>query len=307
METEAASRGESPSPTVAWFDIHAYPSPSGLSIFCHDITEQRAAERAARSTRELLQSSLDAMTAQVAILDGTGKIVAVNAAWQKVAELLAEVGEHYFRWRELRGQCERGRPHQREIASGLRRLIRGELNEFRYAFASDVAKGTWLQLRGARFCVGARVAACRWPAKISPRSRRQRAVCAADWQASQVRRTRPGGASLVNCTTQPPRTCSEPPSASARYCDRSPAERDSQGDAGREPIVNRTEPARIRTVSYLLHPPMLDEAGLPPALRWLCEGFAKRTEITVDLDIAPDIGRSLSTSRPHCFASRRKL
>ncbi len=47
----------------------------------------------------------------------------------------------------------------------------------------------------------------------------------------------------------------------------------------------------IRTVSYLLHPPMLDEAGLPAALRWFCDGFAKRTEIAVELDIARDIGR----------------
>jgi two-component system NarL family sensor kinase len=47
----------------------------------------------------------------------------------------------------------------------------------------------------------------------------------------------------------------------------------------------------IRTVSYLLHPPMLDEAGLSAALRWLCEGFAKRTEIAVKLDIGHSIGR----------------
>src|SRR4029077_3041690 len=47
----------------------------------------------------------------------------------------------------------------------------------------------------------------------------------------------------------------------------------------------------IRTVSYLLHPPMLDEAGLPAALRWLCEGFSKRTEIAVHLNLAAGIGR----------------
>jgi signal transduction histidine kinase len=32
---------------------------------------------------------------------------------------------------------------------------------------------------------------------------------------------------------------------------------------------------------------MLDEAGLPAALRWLCEGFAKRTDLDVELNIAP--------------------
>ena len=43
----------------------------------------------------------------------------------------------------------------------------------------------------------------------------------------------------------------------------------------------------IRTVSYLLHPPFLDETGLLSALRWYVGGFAERSGITVDLDL-PD-------------------
>jgi PAS domain S-box-containing protein len=41
----------------------------------------------------------------------------------------------------------------------------------------------------------------------------------------------------------------------------------------------------IRTLSYLLHPPMLDEAGLLPAMKWYVDGFSKRTGIKVDLDV----------------------
>lgn len=47
----------------------------------------------------------------------------------------------------------------------------------------------------------------------------------------------------------------------------------------------------LRTVSYLLHPPLLDEAGLPSALRWYVEGFSERSKIDVQLDLAPDLGR----------------
>jgi signal transduction histidine kinase len=47
----------------------------------------------------------------------------------------------------------------------------------------------------------------------------------------------------------------------------------------------------IRTISHLLHPPLLDEAGLASALRWYVEGFIERSKIKVDLDIAPDLGR----------------
>ncbi len=47
----------------------------------------------------------------------------------------------------------------------------------------------------------------------------------------------------------------------------------------------------LRTVSYLLHPPLLDEAGLPSALRWYIEGFAQRSRIEVGLEVDPDLGR----------------
>jgi PAS domain S-box-containing protein len=47
----------------------------------------------------------------------------------------------------------------------------------------------------------------------------------------------------------------------------------------------------IRTISHLLHPPLLDEAGLTSALRWYIEGFAQRSQIKVDLDIPSNFGR----------------
>jgi len=47
----------------------------------------------------------------------------------------------------------------------------------------------------------------------------------------------------------------------------------------------------IRTMSYLLHPPLLDEMGLAPALRWYVEGFAERSRIAVDLECSNNFGR----------------
>jgi PAS domain S-box-containing protein len=47
----------------------------------------------------------------------------------------------------------------------------------------------------------------------------------------------------------------------------------------------------IRTTSYLLHPPLLDENGLPEAIRWYVEGLTERSHLIVDLDIAEDFGR----------------
>jgi two-component system NarL family sensor kinase len=47
----------------------------------------------------------------------------------------------------------------------------------------------------------------------------------------------------------------------------------------------------LRTFSYLLHPPVLDDLGLSSALEGYVEGFAKRSGIAVELDIPPDLGR----------------
>lgn len=46
----------------------------------------------------------------------------------------------------------------------------------------------------------------------------------------------------------------------------------------------------VRTLAYLLHPPLLDEVGLVSAVRWYAEGYTKRSGIQVVADLA-DIGR----------------
>ena len=47
----------------------------------------------------------------------------------------------------------------------------------------------------------------------------------------------------------------------------------------------------IRTLSYLLHPPFLDEAGLISPLRWYAAGFAERSGIDVDLNLPENFER----------------
>lgn len=47
----------------------------------------------------------------------------------------------------------------------------------------------------------------------------------------------------------------------------------------------------VRTLSYVLHPPMLDETGLEDAIRHFAEGFTKRSGIPVDLQVSPGFGR----------------
>ena len=49
--------------------------------------------------------------------------------------------------------------------------------------------------------------------------------------------------------------------------------------------------AELRTLSYLLHPPVLDQFGLDGALQWFAKGFSERSGIQIETDAVHDIGR----------------
>jgi signal transduction histidine kinase len=50
----------------------------------------------------------------------------------------------------------------------------------------------------------------------------------------------------------------------------------------------------LRTISHLLHPPLLDEVGLSSALQWYVDEFAKRSGIATSLELAANFGRAKS-------------
>jgi two-component system, NarL family, sensor kinase len=47
----------------------------------------------------------------------------------------------------------------------------------------------------------------------------------------------------------------------------------------------------VRTMSYLLHPPILEDFGLEAALSWYADGFRERCGVRVHAEIDPDLGR----------------
>lgn len=64
-----------------------------------------------------------------------------------------------------------------------------------------------------------------------------------------------------------------------------------------EPLISQTISLnedlsrQLRTMSYLLHPPLLDEIGLISALKWYVDGFGQRSGIEVSLEVQPDFER----------------
>lgn len=49
--------------------------------------------------------------------------------------------------------------------------------------------------------------------------------------------------------------------------------------------------AELRTISYLMHPPMLDDLGLEIALPWYAAGFTARSGIQTNVRVQPELGR----------------
>jgi two-component system NarL family sensor kinase len=62
-------------------------------------------------------------------------------------------------------------------------------------------------------------------------------------------------------------------------------------DAEESEVLIRQLSQEIRTTSYLLHPPLLDESGLAAALDWYVRGLAERSDLDIKLSIAEDVQR----------------
>ena len=82
---------------------------------------------------------------------------------------------------------------------------------------------------------------------------------------------------------------------------------DVNGKANAVELVNeslgivRQLSQEVRTISHLLHPPLLDEVGLASALRLYVDGFAERSKIKVELEIPADFGRLSSEQETALF------
>ena len=75
------------------------------------------------------------------------------------------------------------------------------------------------------------------------------------------------------------------------------AERAGAGDPQLREQVSEAQKAveqltqEIRTASYLLHPPLLDEIGVAATLKWYVEGLVERSGLKINLDLPQDLGR----------------
>src|SRR3954452_6371126 len=105
-------------------------------------------------TEALLRSTLDSLSAHVAVLDATGTIIAVNKAWRLFAKQSGYVGDDDGVGTNYLAVCESSAPLSRDAAAAakaLRDIMAGRRREFRMAYPCTGPDGPrWFQLRITR-------------------------------------------------------------------------------------------------------------------------------------------------------------
>ena len=238
-------------------------------------------------TEALLRSTLDSLSAHVAVLDGAGTVIAVNQAWRIFAQQSGYVGEDHGVGSNYLAVCESGAPHSRdaaETARALREIMAGRRREFRMEYPCTGPDGPrWFQLRITH-----------------PLPQETPRIVIAHEDITEVKRAQE---ELARLTDRLIRLQDEERRSIARELHDTTAQNLLAVTLNvtrlRERLRNVSPPMvdrilaetldlaeqslqEVRTLSYLLHPPLLDVVGLGSALRWLAEGFSERSGIRVD-------------------------
>lgn len=272
-----------------------------LTIFvAGEIGLVAAIRRAEASSWELvsanhrLQSTMDALSARVAIIDRVGRVVALNEACRQFAARhtdrvsVADTGTDYL---ATCADFVQG-PDRGRICCELKAVLDGRLSEFRATYPYQPASGdiAWFRVMATSFAVtSAETLVVVVHEDVTEIKRSEAALMRATGQLlrRQDEERRRIARGLHDSTAQDLIGAEWEIKLARDNLHRTPAHAD--GALGRARDLVRTSIGELRTLSYLLHPPMLDEAGLPNALRWFLAGFERRTGITVTVVIDADV------------------
>jgi PAS domain S-box-containing protein len=237
-------------------------------------------------TEALLRSTLDSLSAHVAVLDAAGTIIAVNKAWRSFARRSGYVGDDDGVGTNYLAVCEGSAPFSKDAAAtakALRDILKGRRSEFRMEYPCTGPDGPrWFQLRITR-----------------PEPQAAPRIVIAHEDITEVKRAQE---ELAHLTARLMQLQDEERRSIARELHDTTAqnllavtlnvtrlqERLRNASSPVDRILTETldlaeqSLQEVRTLSYLLHPPLLDVVGLGSALRWLGEGFSERSGIRVD-------------------------
>ena len=243
-----------------------------------------------------MQSTIDALSDHLAILDEHGTILAVNASWRHFAQEnhlpdpRCGVGANYLK------VCDRavgeGAGDAYQVAGGIRNVINGVRSSFRFEYPGHSPKEIrWFQARVTRLQVTGPARVVLAHENITDIKKTEESLRRLSGRLLQLQdQERRGIARELHDTTA--QSLSAVTLNLALLQELIPKDQNRSHVVILESLSLAEQCLReIRTLSYLLHPPLLDEAGLLSALRWYAEGFTKRSGIPVDLVVLPDMER----------------
>jgi signal transduction histidine kinase len=259
-----------------------------LALLFHRAERKRAEEEAIRN-RQLLQSTIDALDARIGLLDENANIIAMNKSWRHFAETNkcpaagSAPGRNYLRLSESSPEC--GEPHV--LVNGIQSLLKGESSSFFCVYkCCHGGEDSWLQLRAARFVSHGmpRLAVTHEDVTQIKRAHDIQLQHNGLLLQAQDEERRRIARDLHDVTVQ---------NLAAIKADMVLSRRPAKAATTLTDGVTLCDQVidELRTLSYLLHPPLLDEAGLVTALQMYVRGFVKRSPISVDVVVLRDIGR----------------
>jgi PAS domain S-box-containing protein len=258
-----------------WIEFHVYPSAKGAGIFFRDITERRQAHAEAEEATALLQGSLDAMTAQIALLDETGAIVAVNEAWREAAAAVGlagkSIGASYLDFRRRMAP----EVDEAKVARGLRALLSERRRTFGMAYVLNTPEGVrWRRLRIDRFQHGHALRLIAMQEDVTEVARAQAALRETSERLLTIQdeERQRIAVELHDSTSQHLVALGLGVARLRRTLDpRAEPVLDDMSGSIAEALKE------IRVLSYLLNPPNLERDGLEVTARRFVTGFGART------------------------------
>jgi signal transduction histidine kinase len=254
-----------------WLNFRVYPSASGVSVFFRDVSERRHALDRAVESKHLLQSSLNAMPAPLAILDHRGEIAFKNAAWEGLASqsALFQAGAPGAEADDanagLLGTLERLRASKSRQANTLVTENGQNLCVRAASFGFGKGRRTVVVVEDVTEITFARNAVQELSESLLTLQEAERRRIAAELHDSTAQH-------LVAVSLDLMRLEQLGETAQTR-----PLIAEMQG------LIDKAL-REIRSLSYLLYPPNLDSGGLESSLRSFVEGFSRRSDLDITLE-----------------------
>jgi len=168
-----------------------------------DITERKRAEEKLREAEQFNQSTIDALTAHICVLDENGVILSVNRAWHDFAVANPPVPPDHFVGTNYLTVCDNATgdnsTEAASFADGLRAVIRSELTHFTLEYPCNVPGGEkrWFIAHVTRFAINESIRIVIAHENISKRKIAEEALRASEARFSTIFHTSPVSIALT--------------------------------------------------------------------------------------------------------------